>query len=440
MIAKNMKLAIAGAALALTMMAVPAAAQLASPSVAAFGMGDNYTALARGYAAASWNPAGLGLAGNPGFSLTLLVPRAIAGLDPVTTSDLKQYEGVVVPDNVKQEWLALITEEGSQAGTGGGDVTWLALQFGPVALHASSSARAINNVSPGVAQLLMFGNADAQGNPQQIALGGSSVDLNSYSTVGASFGMPFSLGDGASRIAVGVTAKYTMGHVMAFSHESSGTTTTQPIAVNFSFPIVHTPLGGDNDDDAFQVNNGSGVGLDIGLGYEMGNLTLGAAVQNVVNTFAWDEANLRYRPVSITLAQNDYVTETDTQPLASAPAALREAITDMTFKPSVALGAALRQSERLTVAADARFGGTDGMSTRPPTHVGAGIEFKVMQFLPIRVGGAFVKLGEDNSGFQFGGGLGLRFGGFNLNASAGQRSTDLGKDTMFMVQVVSIGM
>ena len=438
MIMTKSRLAIAGAVIALGVSAGAADAQLASPSAAAFAMGDNYTALARGYNAVAWNPAGLGLSGNPGFSLTIAAARGIAGLDPVTLSDLKEYEGQVVPTSIKQQWLNSIIEEESQAGTGGADVSWLAIQFGPVALQASSSGRTVNDISPGVAQLIMFGNANEQGMPQAITLSGSTADVNSYSTFAASYGMPLDLG--GSRIAVGATVKYTIGHVLAYGRESTGATTTSPVAVNFSFPIVHTPLGDEDDDESMQLNNGSGFGLDLGVGYEMGALTLAATVRNVFNTFEWDESALRYRPIAISLAQSEYSTETDDEPFANAPASLREALDDMTFKPTFALGAAYRQSAQLNIAADARFGGSEGMHTNPPTHVGAGVEYMAADFLPLRVGAAYVKIDDENSGFQYSAGLGLRFGNYSLSAGIGQVNTDLGKDTHLVVQLVSIGM
>ena len=432
------RVALAGALLGISALVSHADAQVASASAAAFGMGDNFTALARGYNAVAWNPAGLGMPGNPGFSLTVLSGRGIAGLDPVTLSDLKEYEGEVVPTAIKRQWLNSIIEEESQAGTGGADITWLALQLGPVALHASSSGRAVNDISPGVAQLIIFGNTDDAGTPQAISLSGSTVDVNSYSTLALSYGMPLSIGAGAGRIAVGATAKYTMGHVLALGRESTGATTTSPVAVDFSFPLVHTSLG--EDDESLEVNNGNGFGLDIGVGYESGPLTLGATVQNIVNTFEWDDTALQYRPVAISLAQSNYETETDVQPFSTAPQAMQDAIEDMTFKPSIALGASFRQSPRLNLAADARFGSSSGMHTRPPTHVGAGVEYAVTDFLPVRVGIAYVRVNDDNAGFQFGGGFGIRVGNYSLSAGIGQVSTDLGKDTHVMLQVVSIGM
>ena len=80
-----------------------AAAQLPSASAASLGMGDNYTALARGFAAVSWNPANLGLANNPDFSLTFLGARGTGDLGPVSMKDVSAYGGQILPDAVRDE-------------------------------------------------------------------------------------------------------------------------------------------------------------------------------------------------------------------------------------------------------------------------------------------------------------------------------------------------
>ena len=81
--------------------AARASAQMPSASTAALGMGENYTALARGYNAVAWNPALLGLYGNPRTSLTLVPVRIVAGLDPVKLADFADFQNKVVPDAVK---------------------------------------------------------------------------------------------------------------------------------------------------------------------------------------------------------------------------------------------------------------------------------------------------------------------------------------------------
>lgn len=417
-------------------LAAPGEAQLASPSTAALGLGDNYTAAARGYSAVAWNPAGLGLTGTRGFSLSILPTRAIAGFGPITLGDLKDHENTVVPQAVKEQWLNSVRSQGSQSGTGGGDVTLLGAQFGPIAVQLSTTVRAVSDISPGVVELILFGNADEQGNPKAINLTGSDLDMNAYSTGAVSFGKPFTLASGA-RLAVGATAKYTMGHLLAIGAGSTGATTTDPIGVDFAFPVVHTDFG--EDEASVEVNNGNGFGLDIGAGYETGMWTFAVAVQNVINTFAWDVSRLQYRDASLVFNEDQRETSFDPQPLSAAPAEVRALVDDMTFKPSVAAGAMLRYTDELMLTADARFGSTDGMSTRPPTQLGAGAQYELFGFMPLRAGVSYVQVGDGNVGLQFGGGLGLQLGPFDIAASVAQRSTDLGTDSFLMFSLVSIG-
>lgn len=426
--------------LGLALVAVlPASAQLANPSPAALGMGDNYTAAARGYSAVAWNPAGLALTGNPDFSLNITAIRGIAGIDPVTLADFKDYEGKVVPPGVKAEWLQKIEEEGGEAGNSGFDVNGIALQVGRFGLQYSASGRAYANLSPGIAELFMFGNVDESGNPQSISLSGSAMDMAAYSSLGASYAHPLMVTE-TSRLALGVTGKYIIGHFMMMGAESQGSTNANPLSVSMRFPIVHTPI--EEEEGGFETNNGSGMGLDIGVGYESGNWTFAAAVQNVINTFEWDETLLRYREGTILFDEDTTLTEFDSESFTSAnvPAALRDAVTDMKFKPVIALGAAGQVMPKLKVAADLRLGSDKGIRVGPKLHVGAGAEYKLLSFLPIRVGAGYVQLDSENSGLQFSGGLGLNLGPLNLSAALAQRSTDAGKDTMFMVSVLSFGM
>lgn len=436
----NVKRRINAAALAATlfagMTAAPAWGQLASPSPAALGMGDNYTAAARGYAAPAWNPAGLAMRGNPGWSLSLAAPRAIAGLGPVTMSELARWEDAVVPTDVRQRWLADIQTAGGQSGTGGFDATWIALQVGPVAIQGSTSGRAVSDISPGLAQLIMLGNVDSFGVAQDIVLAGSSLTMNALSTVGASFAHPFALPGGASRLSVGVTAKYTVGHFLAVGDQSLGQATASPLALELSFPLLHSPT-----DEGRTANGGSGVGLDVGVGWEAGDLTLAAAVHNVVNTFAWDADVLRYRPAAMSFSvAEQFATEFDERPLGEAPAAIRELVDDMGFRPSVTAGAMLRYSPALMLTADARFSSAAALATRATSHLGAGAEYRLTDFLPVRAGAAWVRDGEDNAGVQFGAGLGISLGAYSLSASYARRAMELGSEDVFMFSVLSFGL
>src|SRR5256885_93151 len=92
------------AVIALTTLAPNASAQLVSASAASLALGDNYTALARGFNAMNWNPAGLGMPDNPFFSFAF-TGRGAGGTGPISLSDLSRYSGVAVPQAVLASWL-----------------------------------------------------------------------------------------------------------------------------------------------------------------------------------------------------------------------------------------------------------------------------------------------------------------------------------------------
>jgi hypothetical protein len=421
------------ATIALLLTATALKAQVASANPAALGMGENYTAAARGLDAVAWNPSVLGL--SPGrTSFVTLAVRGASGLGPVTLGNLSDYSNVLVPDLVKQAWLSSIIAGGGQAGSGGADITWLGLQLGHFAVQASSSARLIADVSPGTAELILFGNVDANGAATNLDLSGSSLAGLAWSAVGASFSQPIPTDGGFA--AVGVTVKYIVGHGMALGRNSTGAALTSPIGVHADFPLVHS----DFNSGSFGFNNGHGVGVDVGASLLQGNWTISGVVRNVVNSFAWNPARLSYRPLSIDLSQNQAVTQTDAMVLAAAPAAVQAEIEALAFKPVFAAGLEYRYAPDLRFTADARFSATDGILIEPSRHVGAGLEFLLTDWLPLRLGGAMIAMGENADGWQAGAGFGLNLGPLSLSASAMRQNTGrLGDATIVMISMFGSG-
>jgi hypothetical protein len=425
------------------LIASPALAQVPSASTPALGMADNYTAAARGYNAIAWNPAGLGLSGNQGASLTLLTLRGVNGFGPITLSDLAGYSDALVPAAVKQEWLARITNAGGQTGTGEATATWGAFQAGRFAMQFGTATRGVTDLSPGVAELVMFGNAGSAGSGSggggaaaaSLDLSGSSLAAYAYSTAAASYAQPFAVG--AGRLSLGLTVKWTAGHALAFGENSTGSSTPNPVALRLDFPLVQTVL----NPDSLKFNNGNGFGVDVGAGLEMGRWTVAAALQNVYNGFQWDTDALRYRPLSIEFTDQQTDTETEAVAFTEAPASVRERVEQLTFEPVLSLGAMVRPTERLAVTGDFRKTSETAMSAGPVMHAGAGLQYHLASWLPVRLGGALVSMGEDDSGFQVAGGLGINVGGWNIAGSFARRDTDrFGTANMFMVTLFGTGL
>ena len=407
-------------ATALLALATTAQAQ-GNASAAATGMAGNYTALARNFNAAAWNPANLGLDGNSRFSLALS-PQLLVGSGPITLADLKDYEGVVVPASVREAWLAKVSENGGQDLDGELHITPLALSIGHVALSATTTVRANGALPTAMAELLLFGNAGRTGTPQDYTLPDLRLDGNATTTIALAYGRRLGfvpVGD----FAIGVTGKYLLGHAAGSMIDNGSAIASNPVSLGINAPFVVT--------DTAEMVNGTGFGMDIGASWQVGSLRTSAVLHDAFSTFAWKTDNLYYMPVQATFTQSTSTQLVDSLvPLSQAPLALqdelRARIENATPTPTLALGVAWTGIRRLTLAADLRQRFGDGLDLGPDTQVGVGAELRLIPFIPLRAG--VTTLG---TGMRYAGGLGLEFGVVNLQAAVQVLQADGRNDTGF---------
>lgn len=397
------------------------AAQIQPSAPSVLGLGNNATAVARGFAAISVNPARLGLPDGGGFSLALPVAGLQAGLDPVTLSDLADAGGEVVPTATKEQWLADIESSGGQRGTGGVGLVPLAFTSGSFGVQVSSDVVAKGNLSPDATELILFGNAGRTGDPGDFDLQGSSVDLHAASTVAVSYAAPVVVATDRT-IAVGVTGKYTMGHYLALGRDAGSFLQSDPLSVGLDFPILHT------DDEDYQLNNGSGFGMDVAAAWQGPGWAFGATIHDLFNTFGWDEAEFLYRPGTASFDTDDRDSDFDERPASEAPAALLEELDDAGFDPALSLGAAYDLPVGVTVTADFRRHFGDGLTAGPETRFGVGAEFLALPMVDVRAG-----LSKITDGVQLGGGAALGLGPVNLSGSALLQRGDAGDGTVVVV-------
>jgi hypothetical protein len=402
--------------------------QLPNPSAGALGLGDNYTALARGYASAAWNPAGLGMPDDPPASFALLSARATAGLDPISLADIKAYQGQAVPLAVREQWLDAINQAGGEQGSGGSDLTFLAGSARNFGLHLSTSVRTVANLGPGAAELILFGNAGRNGTAGEVSFAGSSVDALATSTVAVAYAQPISTRPGTA-LAVGATMKYIFGHFVFSGHDDGGVVRADPLSIEFQFPMVMSDTGG----DFTRLNKGGGTALDLGVAYQAGPWSAGAMLKNVVNRFEWDESALSYRPGQASFTSETSDSDFHTRGFSAAPAILQDRVRDMVGGRQVSVGGGFQPSDRLLLSADLHHRTGDNRLGEAKTHVGIGAELRPLRWLPIRTGGAVL-----DDGYLAAAGLGLEWGLVNLTASFAQRNTSLGMDQMAMFTLSSM--
>lgn len=407
------------------------AAQVANPLPQAVGMGNSYTALARGFAAPAWNPAGLGMPDNPRVSFSTMPISFNAGLGPITLGDLADYDGRLLPRDVRIGWLDAIAADGGEKGRFGADVTYLALSVGNFAISASSSVRGRVNMAPDVAEVFFFGNAGLTGQPGDYSLEQSNFDVAGTSTLAASMALPLNLRLGPlpdQQFALGATLTYTVGNFLVLGQESQSSLTSNPVSVSVRFPVVHTPFPEDSLDRTFGdvINNGSGIGLDLGATWQGGIFAAGLVIRNVFNTFEWDLSNLRYREGAVLWNADTSATSFEEVSIDGAPPETLERIDGLyTFSPTLAAGASARVLPNLTVTGDVRHSLEDNLDVGTRNHVGVGAELDIVPMLPIRAGLALI-----SGGYQLSGGLGIRLGLFQLAASGALRETELGSDAI----------
>lgn len=415
------------AACALAGFSMPVAAQLPSASAAAFGMGGNYVAEARGFNAMAWNPANLGLPGGPAFSINAITINGNTGLDPVKLNDVTAFGGQRIPNATKEAWLTAIGS-GRERGTVDGGVSLVALSFGRIGLQVGASGTGEANLNQDAVEALLYGNAGRTGTAKDLSLAGSSASGSSFVTGAASvaFPLPFKpSGRAGEQFSFGVTGKYVVGAAMGRAQDNGSTVTSSNIAV--SFPAIFT-----HPDSISGEGSGSGMGLDLGLAWSDGSTTIGATVRNVVNTFAWDTKSLVSSPGIVKFNGTVNDTEFETAPYSSAPAAMRAALEAEKFKPEFAAGIS-RRLNKVTITADASTRLADGIDIGPNMHVGVGAELRFLPFLPIRGGVAAI-----SEGYQVAGGAGLRLGPVEIGAGGSMRSRNSGTDYGFVISVLSI--
>ncbi len=404
--------------------------QLSYASARTLGMGGNTTAYVEEFGAIGVNPAGLAMPGS-GFSVAIAPSRASVGLYPVSLSDLADWQGVFVPSSVRQGWLSRIESVDTQTIDIGADVSAFSMSIGKFGLQVSSTATGTVALPSGAAELLLFGNAGLTGAPSDISVSGLSVDAFALSTGAASYA--FSVGDAA---AIGVTGKYLLGHGLLFGTAPRGGFVSDPVEASLEIPLIapcEDSLSGDCVSDL--MSGGSGFGVDVGFMADLGAIRVGAAVQDVVNTFAWDERALSFRDGSLLVNADSSFVIFDERPLSDAPASLRSRIADMVIRPTLRAGVSFEGLPGFTVTGDVeRRIGEGGMLFRPESRMGVGAEFHGLGFIRVQGGASLIAGGQMVSG-----GVSLVLGPLNMSSAVALRSGDEVGEAATGQVVVSIG-
>ena len=328
-----------------------------SASAASLALGDNYTALARGFNAMNWNPAGLGMPDNPFFSFAF-TGRGAGGTGPISLGDLSRYSGVAVPQAVLASWLTRVHQQGGQSLEADGAGSF-ALSLGSFGFQLATNAYERGKLSPDAVEVLLYGNAGASGTPRSMSLKGSRTEAAVTTTAAASFGHAVDIGIGpiSQHLAIGATVKYIVGNALLLGEDAGSQLDANPLALDVQFPIIQsdTSLNG-------MPQRGHGLGIDVGAAWQSGPLAIGASIQNLVNTFKWNVNEMYFRPGgALFTTSGTRQTNFDAMAMTAVPDSLRARasalgaeIDAMRFKPMLNVGASFHVLPFLTTTADVR--------------------------------------------------------------------------------------
>ena len=381
-----------------------ASGQLPVAGTTALATANNYTALARGFTAIALNPAGLGMPGNPGFSLALLPIEGRAGLSGLTLGEIAEYSDLPLSHAKREEWLQRVEEEGAFTTRAGVSGTALALSAGPVGFQISSVGQSNTAMTPDAFELALFGNSGRTGTPRDMTLDSTAIDGWWASTAAFALGIPLPDFQGGS-FSAGVTLKYTVGHVVVTGDDAGSVIDGVPVNIGLSIPSIAP-------DSTLTFDNGTGLGMDLGLAWQDSTWAASVSVQNVFNSFQWNLEGLAYRP-GVFIANVDSISsDFDAVPATSAPMALQDSVLAQRFEPTFTLGLAYRHSDKLALTADLHHDSGDAL-VFGGSHIGLGVEFRALPILPLRGGLSSVSGG----GVQFAVGFGLALGPVNLSGA-----------------------
>ncbi len=405
-----------GLTLLLVCTAVDAGAQLATPSARSYALANSFMARARGYEAAYWNPANLGLPDRPAWSVGLAGASAYLNNNSLSYGQISDLYGEYIDSATKSELLASIREDDPDKMFEldfDASAHVVSASIWRFAFGAGSMGAGNLELSPDAAEFLLFGNVGEDGTGGDFSLEGSHGEAWAISGGFVSYAQPFTipaLDYLGLKFSIGATVKYGVAHGLVRLVDGGTMLTDDPLAA-----VVNAELLNSTDADAGRL-----WAADIGAAVDWdGLLVAGISLSNVLSSISWNEEDFE---VTLVTARADYdsATSTDTTLAFNELSPddqqnITEYLAQADVPRQLRLGVVFEAIPALTVSADyvELIGGT--LRSRWDRTVSAGGELRLISALPLRVG-----LATDFSHFAYTGGLGIYMGPVHIDLSAGR--------------------
>jgi hypothetical protein len=404
-------------------------AQLATPNARSFGFAGSYSARARGWESSFWNPANLGLPDRPNWSIGVAGVSASLSNNSLSYGQIANLYGEYIDAATKSELLENIRrDDPSRSFTLDAEASAQALgvQIWRFAFGLSAVGNGNFNVTPDVAELLLFGNVGEGGETKDFNIGGSGQG-SALSGAYLSYAQPFTipaLDYLGMQFSVGANLKYGIAHGLVQVDDNGSQFTMDPLVLEADVQVLMS-----QDADAGRIWS-----LDLGAAMAWSNWTFGLGLQNAFADVSWNEeefelslyqgmADLQGAALNdTTLAYSELTSEQQANVLAALEAA--------DPPKRLRLGAMYQTSPKLSLSLDyvELIGGTLREAWERTFSTGAEVRF--LSMLPLRAG-----LATDFQQVAIAGGLGIYAGPAHLDFSIGTLGLAAGDGVVAAISV-----
>jgi hypothetical protein len=379
---------------------IPVAGQLPGAGAEHPATAQTGTALVRGVEAIGVNPSALALPGTPRWSVTLLPGFVDRGITPLGWSAVTGWEGRSISRAQREDWLRRLELDGPLVGSAEARVSGAAVQYRGFGVQVTTRGVANVQLSPGAAELILFGNAGRTGAPAELDLTGSHVEGQALTTVGLGWGgVAHRGGDGPGRwlLALGGSVQVTRGHGLIMARGGGGGTVLDPPGVDIRFPALESTSG----------TPGEGMGATVAASWLRGPLVVSVVLHDVIQSFGWREEAFHYRAGEAVLMDQELDTDTDRRPVEEAPPALRAELASRGIPSRLNLGMGWEAGERVALGWEVARGSLAAAHGEVPVRFGMGTRLRIpLPGEPVFRGG----VGVEEGSVDLAGGLGIRAG------------------------------
>jgi hypothetical protein len=391
-----------------------ATGQLAMPSARSQALAGAFTARARGYEAAIWNPANLGLPDRPRWSFGLAGVTGTLTNNSLTYGQLSGLYGKFLDDAAKSELLdevrtanadGLLTLDFELGGS------LLGFSLGRFGFGLGTSAAGKGELSAEALELILFGNVGESGEGKDFDFSGSNGQTWWLSGGYVSYGQPLIVSHEASTLdlSIGASFKYGVAHTYLRFDDLGTLIRAEPLDLDARAELL----------DSETKDIGRYWAFDVGVAAQWENLVAGLMLQNLVNDFVWSLGDFNLTRYAAMADFNRAVTVDTTAAFYELSHEDRQRLEDffdrLNLPTRLGIGAAYQVTPKVSLSLDYRDHLGGRLRSLWERSLAVGGEFYWVRRLPLRVG-----VSTDFSQMALAAGAGLELGVFHADFAVGR--------------------